>query len=326
VSSEQNVGTEFVFTIPLDDTYLSNGQKVESNNFNSQNYFNDYKMQIFDEEIIQSEAEDETKQLLLIVDDNQEILLVLNEHFKKEYNILLASDGEEALAVCNVKMPDLIISDVMMPKMDGLELCSRVKSQISTCFIPLVLLTARDTVEQQIEGIDEGADAYIPKPFNLALLQSTVKNLLKRRERMLQILRSSDEGSIITETKEDGEARLKYVDQKNQQFVEKLRSIIELNLENINYSIDDLCLAMGVSRTRLYVKMKSVTKDTLGDYIREIRMQKTTELLMTTDLPIYEVAARVGFTNVTHFNRSFKERFGLSPTEYVKRAMQSDNL
>lgn len=326
VSSEQNVGTEFVFTIPLDDNYLSSGQKVESNNFNSQNYFNDYKMQTFDEEIIQSEEEDETKQLLLIVDDNQEILLVLNEHFKKDYNILLASDGEEALAVCNDKMPDLIISDVMMPKMDGLELCSRVKSQISTCFIPIVLLTARDTVEQQIEGIDEGADAYIPKPFNLALLQSTVKNLLKKREMMLQILRSSDEGSIIAETKEDGEAKLKYVDQKNQQFVEKLKSIIELNLENINYSIDDLCLAMAVSRTSLYAKMKSITKDTLGDYIREIRMQKTVELLMTTDLPIYEVAARVGFANVTHFNRSFKERFGLSPTEYVKRAMLSDTL
>ncbi len=326
LSSEQNVGTEFVFTIPLDDNYLSNGQKVESNNFSSQNYFKDYKMQVFDEEIIQSEEEDETKQLLLIVDDNQEILLVLNEHFKKDYNILLASDGEEALKVCNEKMPDLIISDVMMPKMDGLELCSRVKSQINTCFIPIVLLTARDTVEQQIEGIEEGADAYIPKPFNLALLQSTVKNLLKRRESMLQILRSSDEGSIITDAKEEGGARHKYVDEKNQQFVDKLKSIIELNLENANYSIDELCLAIGISRTRLYARMKSVTKDTLGDYIREIRMQKAAELLISTDSPIYEVSARVGFANAPHFNRSFKERFGMSPTEYVKRALHSDTL
>ncbi len=314
ISSERFVGTEFVFTIPLDADYLNENQKTTDNQFDRQLFFNDYKVQMLDEEIAQIDETDDSKPSLLLVDDNKDILMILKEHFKADYNILLAEDGEEALKTCNDKFPDIIISDVMMPKMNGLELCNIIKSQFNTCFIPVILLTARGTTEQQIEGLDEGADAYIPKPFHLGLLHSTIINLLKKSKLANQQIKPNE-----LDVNEINTIRNKNLNAEKQQFIEKLTQIIENNIDNSDYSVDKLCVEIGISRSRLYLKMKDITNDSLGNYIRNLRLQKATELLRNTNLSISEIAYQVGFQNTSFFSRSFKQRFGISPTEFSQK-------
>ena len=240
--------------------------------------------------------------------------MILSEHFKADYNILIAEDGEEALNICNDKYPDIIISDVMMPKMTGLELCNTIKSQLKTSFIPIILLTARGTTEQQIEGLEEGADAYIPKPFHLGLLQTTVVNLLNKAKQANELLKSKNTDSVELKN-----VRSVVLDKEKQQFIDKLTQLIEKNIDKSNYSVDNLCQEIGIGRSRLYAQMKSTTEVSLGDFIREIRLQKAAELLRTTSLSISEVSFQVGIDNPSFFSRSFKERFGIPPSEYINQ-------
>lgn len=317
VSSEEQVGTEFMFSIPLNDNYLDNNQKISPPHFSKHDYFNNYQPQVLDEKLTDTEFEDETKKTILLVDDNQEILMILKEHFKKDYNILLAENGATAFEICTAKQADLIISDVMMPIMNGLELCKKVKSTLISCTTPIILLTARGTFEQQIEGIEEGADAYIPKPFHLGLLESTAKNLINRATVVNEMLRQNTEQFKTNDTF-IGEKRQQFIEAREQDFILKLTNFVENNLSNPEYSVDKLSLDIGMSRTKLYAQMKVVTNNTLGDFIREIRIQKAAELIRTTDFQISEVASKVGINSHSHFTLCFKDRFGISPTEYAK--------
>lgn len=314
MSSERNVGTEFVFSIPLDSDYLTDNQKTTTNEFDRKLYLENNKSVFYEDKLDNITTFDETKPTMLIVDDNEEILMILSLHFKNEFNIIMAFDGEEALNLCNKYQPDIIISDVMMPIMNGLELCNRIKSHLTTCFIPVILLTARGTAEQQMEGLDEGADAYIPKPFHLGILHSTVSNLIEKAHRTT-LLRK--EGNPDSEKIEG--TRNMVIDLENQKFINKLKSIIEDNLENSDFTVDELSLEIGISRSRLYAQMKSITNETLGDFIREIRLQKAAELLRTTNLTVKEVGFKIGIDNPPSFTRSFKERFGIPPSEYLKQ-------
>ena len=323
VSSEEQVGTEFMFSIPLNDNYLEDSQKINRPIFSKQDYFNRYQPQILDEQLTNSEIEDETKKTILLVDDNPEILMILKEHFKKDYNILLAENGAEAFAICNEKQPDLIISDVMMPIMNGLELCKKVKSTLISCTIPIILLTARGTYEQQIEGIEEGADAYIPKPFHLGLLESTAKNLINRASIVNEMLRQNTE-QLNTNDPFIGEKRQQFMEARDQEFILKLTNFVENNLSNPEYTVDKLSLDIGMSRTKLYAQMKLVTNNTLGDFIREIRLQKSAELIRITDLQISEVSNQVGINSHSHFTLSFKDRFGMSPSDYAKKHKKTE--
>jgi DNA-binding response OmpR family regulator len=257
---------------------------------------------------------DESKPTLLLVDDNKDILMVLNEHFKLDFNILMAEDGEKALAICNDKYPDIIVSDVMMPKMTGLELCHEIKSKLKTSFIPVVLLTARGTTEQQIEGLEEGADAYIPKPFHLGLLQTTIVNLLNKSKQTNEFLIYKNTDSV-----EPKNTRSEVLNNDNQEFINKLTQLIEKNIDKSNYSIDTLCQDIGMGRSKLYARIKSTLNVSLGEYMREIRLQKAAELLRTTSLSISEVSFKVGIDNTSFFSRSFKERFGVRPSEYINK-------
>lgn len=319
VSSERNRGTEFVFSIPLDSNYLTENQKTTDNHFDRQLYFDDYKVQILDSEEIATIVTDDSKPTLLIVDDNKDILMILNDHFKSEFNILMALDGKEALDVCNEKYPDIIISDVMMPVMTGLEFCNKVKSQLNTCFIPVILLTARGTTEQQIEGIDEGADAYIPKPFHMGLLHATVINLLNKSK-----LTSSRKATTTEDITANKATRNLVIDQEKQLFIDKLTKLILNNIDNSDYSVEHLSLDIGISRSRLYGQIKSITNGTLGDFIREVRLQKAAELFRTTSMSISEVGFQVGMESPSFFTRSFKQRFGMLPSEYIKRIKNNE--
>ncbi len=321
ISSERNVGTELVFSIPLEVGNLNDDQKANDNGFDRQVYFNDYKLQFFDKEILKVDMleVDDSKPTLLLVDDNQEILMSLSEHFKAEFNILMAEDGEEALSICNEKYPDIVISDVMMPKMNGLELCNAIKSQLKTCFIPVVLLTARGTTEQQIEGLEEGADAYITKPFHFGLLHSTITNLLNKSKIAKDLVKAKSDISV-----DENSMRNQILEKENQLFFDRLTTIIMQNLDNPLFTVDNLSQEMCTSRSRLYAQIKSVANQTLGDFIREVRLQKAAELFRTTRFTISEIAAQVGIESPSFFTRLFKERFNMTPSEYIKKVTKNE--
>ena len=307
VSSTHNEGTEFTIALPLNNSYLMPEEKSDKTYFNIQEYLSDYAVDYKSVELDNSEiAPSENKSTILLVDDNYEILMVLREFFIKEYNIIIACDGQEALEKCNAYFPDIVISDVMMPKIDGIELCTTLKESLRTCFIPIVLLSAKALVENQIEGIDTGADAYIPKPFNFPLLRATVRNLLRKSQ---QIKDSLPPDNIRDNIKK----------QKQNELFNKLADLVNSNMTNKDFSVEHLCLELGLSRTKLYSTIKSISGMSLANYIRKIRLDKAAELLKTTDMTISEVGFTVGLDSPSYFTRAFKEQFGMSPSEYIKQ-------
>jgi len=307
VSSSINEGTEFTIALPMSDSYLTNEEKADESYFSIKEYLSDYALEHEPLETEELLVYNEGKPTILLVDDNYEILMVLREYFIKEYNIVMASNGQEALEKCNSHFPDIVISDVMMPKMNGIELCTTLKESLRTCFIPVILLSAKALIEHQIEGIETGADAYIPKPFNFTFLKATVRNLLKKSQ---QIKSSLPPDNIRQNIK----------DQRQNELFDKLVNLVSSNLTTKDFSVDHLCLELGLNRTKLYSIIKSITGMTLANYIRKIRLDKAADLLKTTDMPISEVGYVVGLDSPSYFTRAFKEQYGMSPSEYIKKS------
>lgn len=307
VSSNVNEGTEFTIALPIDGSYLTQEEKNDKTYFSIKEYLSDYVIELdsHETEELMSTYHD-GKPSILLVDDNYEILMVLREFFIKDYNIVMATDGQEALEKCNNYFPDIVISDVMMPKMDGIELCTILKESLRTCFIPVILLSAKALIENQIEGIETGADAYIPKPFNFTLLKATVRNLLKKSQQIKSALPADN-------------IRQNIMDKKQDELFDKFIDLVNDNLINKDFSVNHLCLELGLNRTKLYGTIKSVTGMSLANYIRKIRLDKAAELLKTTDMTISEVGYAVGLESPSYFTRAFKEQFGVSPSEFIKQ-------
>lgn len=307
ISSKLDVGTEVIIALPVSDKYLTKDEKMEESTFELKNYLSGYAVEYEPLEIEESAMiYREGKPTVLLVDDNHEILMILREYFVKDYNIIMAIDGQEALDKCNRSLPDIIISDVMMPKMNGIELCATLKKNLQTCFIPIILLTAKSQIEDQIEGIEIGADVYMPKPFNPRLLKANVRNLLNKSHQM--------RGMPVA-----ANARQEILDKKQQELFDRMVELVHANLTNQQFSVDHLCLELGLNRTKLYSFIKSGTGMSLGNYIRKIRLDRAAELLKTTDMSISEVGYAVGIESPSYFTRSFKEQFGSSPSEFIKR-------
>lgn len=306
ISSKPDAGTEVIIALPISDTYLAKEEKIEESTFVLKDYLSNYAVEYEPLEIEETTAiYMEGKPTILLVDDNHEILMILREYFVKDYNIIMAIDGQEALDKCNRSLPDIIISDVMMPRMNGIELCATLKKNLQTCFIPIILLTAKSQVEDQIEGIEMGADAYIPKPFNPRLLKANVRNLLNKSHQMRNLPTANN-------------VRQEIQDKKQREVFGKLVELVNANLTDQQFSVDHLYLELGMNRTKLYSFIKSTTGMSLGNYIRKIRLDKAAELLRTTDMSISEVGYAVGIESPSYFTRTFKEQFGSSPSEFIK--------
>lgn len=243
---------------------------------------------------------------LMIVEDNQEIKNFLVDHFCNTYNIIHAPNGKEALEKLHNDMPDIIISDVMMPEMDGIEFCEKIKSNINTCHIPVILLTARTTVESRLKGLDVGADAYIPKPFNQKELELRIKNLLESRNRLVNHFQKF--GSI-----KDVDTSL---NNRDQDFLLRITSIVEEHLQDANFNISKFVKEAGISRTLLHLKLKKLVNVSASEFIKTIRLNHAVELLKNTDLTVSEIAYRVGYSDPNYFSRSFKEKYNTNPSAY----------
>ncbi len=253
--------------------------------------------------------ENDEHPLLLIVDDNTDLRNVLKDIFKEDYTILEAENGEKALKIAQKEIPDCIISDVMMPKMNGFELTKAIKNTELTSFIPIVLLTAKTSDEAHLEGLQSTADAFLTKPFNHEILKATVNQLLSERKKLQehysQELVLKPVNIVINS-----------IDEK---FLEKLQVILDKELSNADFTIDEFANQFGMSRMQLHRKLKSLLGVSASEFLRNERLKTASILLKKGNGNISEIAYSVGFNNISYFTRSFKEVYHVTPSEYINK-------
>lgn len=252
--------------------------------------------------------EKDGKAKILVVEDSEDVRAHLLEHLEDHFNIQEAADGEEGLSMATDSIPDLIIADLMMPRMDGVELCRRLKTDERTSHIPVIMLTAKATVESRIEGLETGADAYMTKPFNMQELQTRIRSLIEQRKKLRErFSRETDIGpSDIAVTS---------VDEK---FLNKAIRIIEDNLGDCDFDVTAMTQEIGMSRMQLFRKLKALTNQTPSEFIRTIRLKRAAQLLQKKFGNVAEITYEVGFNNLSYFAKCFRELYGVSPSEYGK--------
>lgn len=256
-----------------------------------------------------NEQDIDDRQKVLVIDDNPEICSYVRLILESKFLVLEAEDGLSGYKIAMKHVPDLIISDVMMPGMDGVDLSRKLKTEISTSHIPIILLTACSLDEQRITGLESGADDYISKPFNVKILEARIQNLLENRKRLKEVF------SAGFFSKSDSPELDKDADQS---FINKFRHLLEDNYTESELNVEDLGRNMGLSRSQLYRKTKALTNYSPNELLRIMRLQKAQELINTSELSVSEIAYRVGFTSPSYFAKCFKDYYDKSPTDYQK--------
>lgn len=256
---------------------------------------------------------DYTKGLLLIVDDNDDIRTYLRTILEKRYQLIEAANGQAGLEMACKEVPDLIISDVMMPVMNGLEFCQRVKSDVATSHVPVILLTARALSQHQVEGYESGADAYITKPFQPEVLMARVDNLLRQRQKLRKLWSGTTHQEVPTKPESiEGSSTLNV---REEAFIQRFRDVVTKQMSNSDLSVEDIGSELNLSRVQLYRKIKALTGQSPVELTRHIRLKRGRDLLETTDMTISEIAYKVGFTAPSYFTKCFKDEFGILPGE-----------
>lgn len=248
------------------------------------------------------------KPTLMIVEDNDDLRFYLKDNFQVKYNIYEASNGDEALAIILKMIPDLIISDVMMPGLNGIELCKRIREDATTSHIPVILLTGHSSSKKSFEFLETGADDCIMKPFNFQVLEAKISNLINIRRNLKVAFRNNI--SI-----EPGDISITSMDE---QFIQKVLVLVEKNISNAEYTVEELSRDLGMSRTLLYKKIISLTGKSPLEFIRSFRLKRAAQLLIKSQLHVSEVAFKVGFNDTKYFRKHFKNEFGVIPSKYLE--------
>ena len=248
------------------------------------------------------------KPVILLVDDNEEIIEFLTTELDEKYHVLKAYNGREALDVLAAETVQLVISDVMMPVMDGFELCRFIKTDLHNSHIPIILLTAKNTLPSKIEGLELGADAYIDKPFSPEHLQVQIANLLINRNKIKEYFASSPLVHIKS---------MAY-SKADEQFLEELNEVVNKHLEDEGLDVEHVARYMNMSRPTLYRKIKAISNLTPNELINIARLKKAALLLAEGVYNINEIVTMTGYTSATHFGRNFQKQFGMTATEYFK--------
>ena len=248
------------------------------------------------------------RKLILLVDDNQDILQYLESLLEDEYDLIFSFNGKEGVEKASKYIPDIIVSDIMMPEKSGVDLCQVLKNQMSTTHIPIILLSAKESNESIKTGFEEGADAYITKPFNKDILLSRIKNLLKNRDKLKEYF-STKEATLL----ELSSNNLKLLD-KEKIFLKKLNDIILNNLKKENVNVSKIAQDIGMSRSSLFRKIKAITGKNINEYIRKIRIEKAAYLIKEEGTTISQASYEVGFNSVNYFRKVFKEELGILPS------------
>lgn len=253
-----------------------------------------------------------TRHRIVVAEDDAEIRAYLKAELSDEYKVTVCGNGKEAYDTILRDVPDLVISDVMMPEMDGLTLCHKLKQNTIVNHIPVVLLTAKTRMEDTLEGMASGADAYIVKPFNTEHLKRTVSNLITNR----RLLRSKFSGA---QQQHDKVEKLS-MRSNDEQFMERIMKVINKHLDDPELSVEMLASEVGFSRVHIHRRLKELTNLSTRDFIRNIRLQQAASLLeQSNKLTVSEVAYAVGYTNLSHFSNTFKEKYGMTPKEYMNK-------
>ncbi len=300
--SVEGKGTVFTVDIPMTLVEEPSADLVQEPRITQQTVVEELEDMETEEQI-----PDENKECILIIDDNADVRDYVKSLLKEEYTVIEAPDGRAGLKKAMKYVPDAIICDVMMPVMDGLECCRKLKTELQTSHIPVMLLTACSLDEQRIQGFECGADSYISKPFNSKLLLVRLRNLMDNHKRLKQFF--GDKTSLSKESVSD-------VDKG---FVDRFRELIEENLADSELSVEDLGGKMGLSRVQLYRKIKALTNYSPNELVRIARLKKAASLLASSEKTISEITYEVGFTSPSYFTKCYKEYFGESPTDFLKR-------
>lgn len=322
VESTEGQGSVFSIKLPIGKEHFKDGEVIEALAGEP------FTQREVPEGLIHSEHDLEVhskkgfKSLLIIEDDN-EIRNFLKEFFEETYRIFEAGNGREALDTVLQHHPDLIISDVMMPEMDGIEFSRRIRNNIRTSHIPIILLTAKGSLTHQMEGMGTGADAYITKPFSPEILKLTVSNLLHSRETMMRYYRNLfiSEPTVGANENEKVNKESNALDEK---FLQNIHEKLISNLDKPDFNINELCDEMHMSRSLVYKKVKTLTGLSPVEYVRSLRMQEAGKLLRTRNYKVFEVVYMVGFTDVKYFRQCFAKEFGYSPSDFIKQSEGSD--
>lgn len=308
VESELTKGSTFTVDFPIDkDSYQENELITGETSVNDKKAAMIFEHEDLDESGVVEDAQTNDNHLLL-VEDNEELLYLMEKILSRQYHVLVAKNGLEALDIIKDNEIDIIISDVMMPEMDGLELCRNIKSNLETSHIPVILLTAKNTAEDRIECYNAGADGYISKPFELKILEARINNFIIHKKSKQEEFRTNVEVYIDS-------LEISSIDKD---FLDKVVSVIKSNMAEGDFDVVQLADALAVSKSSLYRKMKIATGLSPIEFIRNIRLKHGSQLLKNKSMSIAEVAYECGFSNPKYFATCFKEDFGVTPKEYQK--------
>lgn len=305
VESTLNVGTEFTVKLPVrhvsetvaeaDRTIAREDAGAELDNIESDFTF------------------DDNKPLVLIIDDNRDIQKLVGELLASDYNIIAAPNGREGVRLAARYVPDLIICDVMMPVMDGLECCRRIKEEVSTSHIPVLMLTACSLDEQRVEGYESGADGYLPKPFNSSVLKSRCASLIANRKRIKDLWQSGP-FPVTSDRRPKAIESLGTTD-VDSDFYRRFLDILMKEIGNQDLNVDMIASKMGLERSQFYRKIKSLTNYAPVELIRRLRLQRGRELLLTTDRTVAEIAYETGFSTPAYFTKCYRDAYGETPSQ-----------
>ena len=266
-------------------------------------------IEIKDDSQIEPSANNKKVYTILVVEDNTDVRNYIISHLQNDYNILSSSNGLDAIDKAIYHLPDLIISDIMMPKMDGMQMVSNLKKDLRTSHIPVIMITAKAMPDDMKDGYDIGADDYITKPFNASVLVARVKNIIRSREKLKEIYgkRFSLESLGVETTSADD------------RFLQKLYKAIENHLSNPELNLDSFSKEIGMSKANLYRKIKALTNLSPTEFIRNFRLETAARIMKEAKLPVSEIYVTVGFSSHAYFSNCFKALYGISPTEYMNR-------
>ena len=308
VTSEKNVGSEFTIKLSMNPKLY--GEALNENSLNTDD-INAYNTKDFDLPVKNLDINSKDYSVL-IIDDNLDILNYLNDILSDNYKVLQAENGDIGYEMASTEIPDLIISDVMMPGKDGITLCKELKSQITTSHIPIILLTARTSTVFEIEGLKTGANDYITKPFNANIIRARIASLLQNREKLrAHLLNKVRFEPIAVEKQSDSDTE--------NDFIDKAILLVETNLDNVEFGIENMVDVLNMSQSTLYRKIKSLTGLSLTAFIRSVRLKKAAYLILASDLNLNQISYEVGFNDYKYFKTSFKKQFNCLPSKYKEK-------
>lgn len=321
VKSKEGMGTTFKLCFPLDKRYFDQDIVAEQDVDNFEYKYSSGVYGIPHAELSQyphdkNSRQKEAQPVMLFIDDNPDMRAFVQSTMEEHYNIVLAENGVEGMEKAVRILPDIIVSDVMMPEMDGIEMCQKLKKDMNTSHLPLILLTAKVSDDYTMEGFDAGADDYLPKPFNPRLLHSRVQNILENRKQLRQLFKK--EGIL-----QPNEVSVTSADEK---FLRSAMEVVERNIGNPEFRVSHFVNEMNMSRSVLYRKFEALTGQSVNEFVRNTRLTRATQLLVLNELTISEITYEVGFNDPQYFSKCFSKKYGMTPSEYAKKHAEKKTI